>query len=292
MGIDYDKLRKAQAEAQSRMARGGSAPSMKYWKPADGENRVRIMPPWTSEGPNADVFWREVHQHWNVNEGEGPILCPKKTPDLGEADCPICEFVDTLRAKKTDVEAQQLAKDLRAKVAYLMSIVDLKDPVYTAKDLADWKKDRPDNEPPFAVGDPKVQLYAAGSSIYEQIANIVLANQLDITDREAGHNIIITKVPNKDKLKTRYTISPDLKKTKAPIPPDYKLPNLDKLGKVLSYDELNKKLADGAGASFSAALPATTSNKKYEDADDVNPDWGIGSVEDDDLAAEMRAHLR
>lgn len=289
-GIDYEKLRKAQAEAQARMARGGSSPSMKYWKPADGENRIRVMPPWTEEGDNAGVFWREVHQHWNVVEGEGPILCPKKTPDIHEQDCPICDFVDQLRSKKSDVEAQELAKNLRAKVAYLMSVIDLRDPVYTAKDLADWKKERPDSEPTFSVGDPKVQLYAATSTIYEQIANIVLANEMDITDRTAGHNIIINKVPNKDKMKTRYTISPDLKKTKAPIPDDYKLPNLDKVGRVLSYDDLTKKLTEGHGDVYKA-LPSSTPQRKADD--DENPAWGIGSADDaGDLAEEMRAHLR
>jgi hypothetical protein len=299
MALDIEKLKRAQAEVQARMTRGGGGPSMKYWKPQDGNNRVRILPPWTDSGEYAGVFWREVWQHWNVSEDSGPILCPSKTANSEDKECPICDMVDALRGQRSNVEAQELAKDLRAKVAYLMSIVDLSDPVYTAKDLATWKKERPDSEAPFEAGDPKVQVYAATSTIYEQIASIVIANELDITDINEGHNIIITKIGNSDRMKTRYTIQPDLKKTKAPIPANFSMPDLAKIGRFQSFDDMAKTLSEGkAGAFKGASLPANASSHKAAkpakamaaSAPAVDNGWGM-SDDGDDLAAEMRRSL-
>lgn len=292
MALDIEKLKKAQAEVQARMSRGGGGPSMKFWRPAEGQNRVRILPPWTDEGEFAGTFWREVHQHWNVADAAGPVLCPAKTPGSENKECPICEFVEQLRSQKSNVEAQELARDLRAKVAYLMSVVDLSDPVYTAKDTAEWKKERPDSEVPFEVGDPKVQVYAATSTIYEQIASIVIANELDITDLTSGHNIIITKIGNKDKMKTRYTVQPDLKKTKAQLPDGFQIPDLAKIGRFQSYDDMTKLLSEGKGGSFRAALPANASPRNNtRDAGNVNHAWGMTDDGDGDLAAQMRGQL-
>lgn len=288
MALDIEKLKRAQAEVQARMTRGGG-PAMKFWRPNEGQNRVRILPPWTDEGTFAGTFWREVWQHWNVSEESGPVLCPQKTPGSEDPNCPICEFVDQLRTQKSNVEAQELAKDLRAKVAYLMSVVDLSDPVYTAKDLAEYKKERPDSEPTFTVGDPKVQVYAATSTIYEQIASIVIANDLDITDLNDGHNIIITKIGNKDKMKTRYTVQPDLKKTKASVPDGFEIPDLSKIGRFQSYNDITKLLSDGKGGSFKAMLPATASTSSRTESKEVNHSWGLG--DEGDLAAEMRNQL-
>ena len=288
MALDIEKLKKAQADVAARMSRGG--PSMKYWKPAEGLNRIRILPPWTEEGPDGGTFWREVWQHWNVSEESGPILCPKKTLGAESPECPICDLVDALRLRKSDVSAQETAKELRAKVAYLMSVIDLSDPIYTAKDLASWKKDRPDSDPPFSVGDAKVQVYASTSTIYEQVASIVINNELDITDLGTGHNILLTKVGNpSNKMLTRYTVQPDLKKTKAPVPEGFVMPDLGKLGRFQSVADMTKALAEGAGGSFKAMLPSQSANGRV--VPDSNPAWGIGEGSADDLAAEMRASL-
>lgn len=298
MALDYEKLKKAAQDLQARMARGGG-PSLKFWKPAAGKNTIRILPPWTDEGEMAGQFFREVHQHWNVAEGTGPVLCPNKTPHASDdKSCPICEFVDALKQRKGDVEAQELVKKLRAKLAYLMSVVDMSDQSYTAKDIAEWKKERPDSDCPFEVGDPKVQCYAATSTIAEQVMNIVVANEMDITDAEAGYNIVLTKIPNKDPLKTRYTVTPELKPTRAPIPEDFKLPDLSKIGKVHSYQDMVKLLGEGPASDFSGLLPANASDdepapvkaKASSKASKANTDWA-GDDGGDDLAADMRKQL-
>lgn len=285
MSLDFEKLKKAASELQARMNRGGGT-SMKFWKPASGKNTVRILPPWTDEGPFAGDFFREVHQHWNVTEKGGPVLCPAKTPKASDdKSCPVCEFVEQLRGRKTDVEAQELAKNMRAKVAYLFSIVDLADPEYTAKDVAEWKKERPDSECPFEVGEVKMQCYAAGATIANDIMNIVLANEMDITNVNSGNNVYITKIPNKDPLKTKYTVTPEIKKTKAPVPPDVKIPDLSKVGKVSSYDDMLKMLSEGPASNFAGLLTAGSPVSKG------GKDTSWASDGDDDLAAEMRNQL-
>lgn len=301
MALDYEKLKKAAQELQARMARGGG-PSMKFWKPANGKNTIRILPPWTDEGPMAGQFFREVHQHWNVAENSGPVLCPAKTPHASDdKSCPICEFTEQLKSRKSDVEAQDLYKKLRAKLAYLMSVVDMGDPIYTAKDISEWKKERPDSDCPFEVGDPKVQCYAATSTIAEQVMNIVVVNEMDITDAEAGYNIVLTKIPNKDPFKTRYTVTSELKPTRAPIFGDFKLPDLSKIGKVQSYADMVKLLGEGPAADFAGLLPAEGSQESHDDSGSqvrtrkgstkaADTSWA-GDDAGGDLAADMRKNL-
>lgn len=287
MSINIDKLKKAATDLQARMSRGGGGQSMKFWRPLDGRSSIRILPPWTAEGPHAGSFYREVHQHWNVNpEAPGPILCPKNTPHCdADYDCPVCELVDQLRARKNDVSSQEAAKNLRAKAAYLMSVVDLADPTYTAKDVADWKKDRPDSDVPFGVGDVKVQCYAATNTITEQILSSILNSDIDITDLNAGRNVFITKIPNKDKMKTRYTVNVDLKPTVFELPEGFVLPDLSKISNVRKYEDVMKLLSDGVGSQFSAALPeSTTPSEGYVENAEVD-----GA---EDLAASMRKRLK
>ncbi len=288
MAIDYEKLKKAKQELESRMNRGGG-PSMKFWKPAPGKNVVRVLPPWTDEGVFANQFYREVHQHWNVaGEDTGPTLCPKKTPEAStDKDCPICDFVEQLRARKNDVEAQELAKELRAKLAYFVSIVDINDPVYSAKDIAEWKKDRPDSECPFEAGDVKIQCYAATSTTFDAILNIVLANEMDITDLSEGYNVVITKQGKG--LQTKYTVTPELKKTKAPqVTAETKLPDLSKIGKVPSFDDMLKSLGEGPATKFAGLLTAGTGTAQNTgDSSWVSGDDAAAG----DLASEMRSQL-
>src|SRR5687768_3387414 len=103
--LDWAKLNKQKEELEARMARGGGAGSIKWWKPVNGVNRIRILPGWTDEGEYAGQFWREVAQHWGVSEDvKGPILCPRETPGLN-GSCPICAFVDELKNEKGDAQA-------------------------------------------------------------------------------------------------------------------------------------------------------------------------------------------
>ena len=303
--LNWDKLNKQKEALEERMSRGGGG-GTKWWKPKNGPNRIRILPGWADEGDFAGVFWREVAQHWNVSEDmKGPVLCPKETPGL-EGNCPICAFCDELKADKTDAAAQKLRKDLRAKRAFFLNIVDVKDPRYTAEDVAEWKKERPDQDLSFAVGDLKIQTWACQPTIMDQIFSTMKTNELDITDVEEGKDLQITKFPNKDPMKTRYEVTIIIKSPPAPLKEE-KLPNLEEIGQVRSYEELHKLLTEGVGGDFTAdkALPSTTqrstggakaAGKKTEtktDDDELPAGWGGAESDDDgeDLMAEMEAKL-
>lgn len=267
-----DKVRQAKARTEEKLSRGGGS-GAQFWRPANGENRIRIMPSWTDEG---EEFWREVSQHWNLAEDQkGPVLCPKNTPDMDGA-CPVCELVEELRQDKSNLEAQALVKDIRAKTTYLLNIVDMKDPVYTANDVAEHKKNNPDRECPFEPGEAKVQIYACPTTIFDNILGIISSSGKDITHLGTGRNLIITKFPNKDRFKTRYTCQPELDPTEAQVAPGTKFPELDKVGYAMEYEALLELLNKGVGASLALpadntpsvrALVATGINKPASDAD-------------------------
>lgn len=268
---------------EETLSRGGST-GAKFWKPQSGANRVRIMPGWQDEGFFAGQFWREVYQHWNLSEDQkGPILCPKRTPGL-DGDCPVCEFVDELRADKGDLAKKELAKEIRAKVAYFINLVDLNDPEYTAQDMAEWKKSRPEGEVPFEVGQPKVQVYACPTTIFDQILGIITVNGVDITSAEEGYNVVITKYPNKDRFKTRYEVQPELKTSEFLLPSDFELPQLENIGFVMKFDDMRNLLAESFDKDLEDSAGSLGSGGDFSSASNA------GSS-DDDLEAQMRAEL-
>jgi len=296
-GIDLSKVTKARAEIEQRMNKGDRTP-VTFWKPNAGSNSIRILPPWTQEGEHAGAPWREAAQHWNVHEEKkAPILCPKRTPDINEP-CPICDFIDELRTRKDDIQAQQLAKDLRAKSAYFFNIVDLNDPVYTVKDIAEAKQARPDAELKLEAGDLKVQVYAAGPTIFNQILGVIAENQVDITDPFTGHNITLKKTGKA--LQTRYEVVLMVKST--PLEgwsEDVKLPSLDEIGFKQDYNKILETLTEGKGGDFSAMLPSGSAKaalpsrgtETVDDLDDLPESYAGGAGDESDLEADLKAAM-
>jgi hypothetical protein len=293
-----EKVAQAKAAAEERLSRGGG-PRARFWKPKNGDNTVRIMPSWLN--PTADSaykapdavafydgqFWRQVAQHWNVSDDQkGPILCPKETPGLGGA-CPICEFVNELRQDKSDVQAQALVKEIRAKITYLLNVVDMKDALYTVDDVAEHANSRPDDDCPFAPGDTKVQIYAAPLTVYAAILGLITANKRDITLLDTGRDIVITRHPNKNPIKTRYTVVPDFDASSFEILGQ--LPALHQQGYLMGYDKMLDLLHDGVGGDFIAALPAGRAALPSDTTTTTVPDEVKQERSVVDLAAELAA---
>lgn len=252
MGI-LDKVNAAKKRTKEQLSRGGGRGSARFWRPEVGDNKVRVMPQWDESLDGQ--FWREVAQHWGVSSDQkGPILCPKETPDL-EGDCPICELVQSLRSMKGDAEAQKLAKDFRAKKTYFINVVVEKDPVYTAQDVAEFKQNRPEDDVPFKVGSPKVQIYACPLTIFDQILGIIHSSGKDITDLHEGRGIRINKIGNPNPLMTRYEVYPDLDPSDTGFEDDLALPKLDKVGFTQDRDGMLKLLDGGRAADYAAQLP-------------------------------------
>lgn len=278
MALDMAKLQQQKAKLTQELSRGGGQ-SARFWRPTDGDNLIRVMPDWVTEGPFAGQFWREVAQHWGISEDQkGPIICPLVTPHV-EGDCPICKFVDELRADKNDVKAQELAKEVRAKKAFLLNVVDCEDPTYNAKDVAEYKKARPDSDVPFEAGDPKIQVYACPKTIFDQILDAIMDNDQDITSLEAGNDIVIKRTGKG--LTTRYSVSPKMKSTPSDVLGSTELPQLDRVGFLMDFAAMTKLLTDGVGGDFAALLPSGETPAALTSGE------GEASADADDLEAQM-----
>lgn len=294
-GIDFDKLNQARKALEERRASGSDFQSVIFWKPKHGKNNIRILPPWTNEGEHAGSFFREVAQHWGVSEDmKGPVLCPNKTPDIKQP-CPICEFIAELRADKKNVAAAELAKDIRAKTCWFLNIVDLDDSVYTVADVAEAKSARPDAEPEFAAGDLKVQVFAAGPTIFNQIVGIISDNMVDITLPDAGHNLTINK--SGKGINTEYGVTLIIKPSALKgWTSETKVNDLSQVGFQMEYSKILEILSNGKGKEHAASLSSGASaalSAPEEDLDDLPESWqGPSDPEDeDDMAAALEAEM-
>jgi hypothetical protein len=214
MGVDMGKVKqKADEEAQRALSR--QAGGFKYWNPKPGKNRVRFMPPWTVQGPNANQFWREIYVHWGVGTDEDnaqSFACPVKTPHGPGGSCPVCHYVEQLRATKAPEDAE-LANQMRAKQRFYSNIVDLDDPTYSDKDVQEWKARQDDKtrECPFKEGDTKVQVFSYGPMIYKDLLDVFCDQGIDITDLNTGHDVVITREGSGRE--TKYRTRPDFNAT-------------------------------------------------------------------------------
>lgn len=272
---------KAREVMEREAAKGqGFGPRVQLWDPEDGDNKIRVMPPWTDKGPNKLQCWREVYQHW-INKR--PYLCPTKTPDAtpGQA-CPICHYVEQLRGTKDPVD-QEKAGDLRAKQRFFSSIVDIEDPIYTKDDLVEWKANEynKDKDCPFELGETKVQMWSYGPMIFNQLLALVSDEGANVLDFAEGYNIIVTK-SGKGKQNTEYRVRAEFKPStfdfKAQKPELEWFPDLDKSG-LLQFAE-NKELIEavatmklesgegepelGAGGKASPGLPGRSEQRQTQ----------------------------
>jgi hypothetical protein len=209
MAINFDKIKNKQTEEASKGRK--SYEYVQRFKLKTGENRIRLMPPWTDEGVNADQFWVETYTHWNVGQGGYDeengrrFTCPVKTPNGPGGACEVCDLAATLRASD-DPADQELSKLLYAKRSFISNVINLKDPVIKDADVEAWQeaqKEGSEEECPFEVGDTKVQMWSYPASIYKDLLD-VFSDGLDITDMENGNEVIVTKEGSG--LSTRYRV--------------------------------------------------------------------------------------
>lgn len=285
--VDYNRITAMKKELEKKLAGNGpKGPRLQFWIPKPGKNYIRVMPCWTQDPTSMHhgVFWREVHQHWNLTkDSKAPVTCSKLTPGI-ETDCVVCDFVASLRTQKGDVDANELAKTLRAKVAYLINIVDLRDPKYTETDVEKFQEDRPDDECPFVVGDAKVQVYPAGQTVFNQILGFMSENQLNLTDLEKGHDVTLTKLGTG--ISTKYEVLVLAKVSKAPVSKDVVLPDLANVGFAVDNDKLLQILGTNETAmSFSKHLPSGSAAKRL--ASTVSKPAVKATTDDDILAADL-----
>lgn len=155
MGVDITKMKEKLSKRQHEKDSQGRS----FWKPEDGRNRIRILPPKGDDGE----FSKEVSRHFNV--AKFPMNCRK---DL-DKKCPICDAVASLFATK-DPGDMELAKKIRAKKQWVMNIVDVKN------------------------SDKKPLVFWSGPMIYDQILSYFADDEWgDISDPKKGYDLIIEK---------------------------------------------------------------------------------------------------
>jgi len=199
-GINMDALRARLSELKE------ATEQRAFWTPAQGSNRVRIMPPWNELGKIHTEAW----VHWGLGEtGRQMTFCPLKNK---VGPCYVCEQVALLKAstKQVDLElAQRLTPNLRV----MFNVVDR------------------------AAPEKGVQIWGTGIANLREIMSLIADPQWgDITDSEAGVNLVIERTGTN--LGTRYTIRPE----RQPSPLDKswlsQLHDLDAMVVHKTYDEL------------------------------------------------------
>lgn len=261
MGVDLSKMKQVQQETEAKNAKKGGSGYI-FWTPKPDKNRIRLMPPWTSEGNWRDSFFRELAMHWGIGteEEKQHFSCPTRSkhgPEVQSKACPICMQVEKLRGSGNPADAEY-ANELRARTRYYSNIVDMADPVYTAKDVLEWQTKQQDKtrECPFTAGDTKVQVYSYGPQVFDELLAVFADQGIDITDFSSGHDIIITR--EGAGRTTKYKTRPDFQATVFKFigkPYLEVLPNLDT---IVTFQPLQAMQAalDGAPASPQLSAPA------------------------------------
>lgn len=259
MGVDLGLMKKVAEEQEVKNARrtGGSHI---YWSPKLDKNRIRLMPPWTSEGDWRDSFFRELAMHWGVGSDEEKkhFPCPTKSkhgPEVTSKACPVCIQVERLRASGNPADAE-FANELRARVRYYSNIVDMNDAVYTSKDVTEWHSNQQDKtrECPFTASDTKVQVYQYGPTVFDELLAVFAEQGIDITDFKSGHDIIITK-EGQGRM-TKYKTRPDFQATQFNFTGKPFLEVLPNLSTIVQFQPLTVMQAALDGVPSVAALPA------------------------------------
>ncbi len=157
MGINLDKMREKLAALRGEGKSGDSV----FWRPAEGDQDIRIVP--TADG---DPF-KEMHFHYNVEKGG--FLWPKR--NFGD-DCPVCDFASQLWREgvdNNDEHSKKTAKSLFVRQRFFSPVM-----VRGAEDLG-------------------VRIWGYGKTAYENLLSLVLNPEYgDITDTESGTDLTLT----------------------------------------------------------------------------------------------------
>lgn len=210
--VDLEALRRKSEEIKARSTGN-------FWVPAEGENMIRVLPPW----PGSNAFYFEMFSHWVQIASRGSVCLQRH---YGQA-CFLCEEVQTLR-KEGDRKA---ARALSPQSRYLLNIIDLKDP---------------------GTG---VQLFNACSSVFQDIAGYCLDPDWgDVTDPEVGFDLAMERISQTGV--TNYNVRP--RRNPTPLADMKWLEDLQDLSKIIepdTYEIQRELLGVEAPASPTDGLP-------------------------------------
>lgn len=143
---DYARTMDKRATRQGGNFQGIIRDDYRTWRPAKGDNFIRILPPTWEDAQHYGI---DVFVHYNVGPDRATVLCLNQ---MQRKPCPICQA--KMRADREKDE--ELAKALGARSQTLVWMVDLKDKAKgplvwamaftTERDIAKLSKDRQTGE--------------------------------------------------------------------------------------------------------------------------------------------------
>ena len=212
MPIDFEKIKRK----VEQLSNGGARKTV-FWSPKPGKDAVIRILPWP-DGNDGQPF-KERSFYYNIGDGKG-ILAPSQ---FGKPD-PIQTTINKLREEGTPA-AMDAAKKLYSKRRYFAPII--------------------------VRGEEHegVKLWSFGKKVCETLLQIMLEDFGDITDPKTGRDVTIkcTQQPGQQFSESR----PFPKGTSTPLGPAKEakewlsnVPNLDDIYKLLSYDEIEKRVND------------------------------------------------
>lgn len=203
-----DRYKQDLEETKRRGAGGG------WYGLQAGNNRCRFLPPFD----DANAFYVRAGQHFGLGaEKKSSVYCPRICIS-SKTDCPICDFVETVKKKSKKPRELEMAKDYAVNVRMMALVLDRK-----ADD-----------------DDPK--LFGYGPMIHRQVLQLVTEEYPDLYDLERGCDVVIKR--DGEGLETKYQVMPGRESTE--VDPDVmdKVFDLDEYVKVrvFSSDELERVL--------------------------------------------------
>ena len=236
-GSNLEKLREA-------FNNSGSG-NFRWFKPEWGDNIIRILPPIDPDG----LFFLETARH-RVDGVWYQCLHYKIDEETGKPSrCPICDARKKF-FRSGDQALIEVAKEIKAKLQYLMNIVQRK------------------SDDPTAV-----KIWGAGVKIWKKILKDMLDDELDITDVEEGYDFQITK---EEGAKTEKGTFPNydsskIKRRSSPLAEDEKaistiLENRIELGEIIKFDDVS--VLQNAIDDYIRALTDATDEEFYDEDDE------------------------
>jgi len=152
-GVDHEKLKRnfLKLMEESRLS------EVPIWLPREGENRIRILPPWNNEG----IFYKEVLFHWASSTRNQTFPCRRTIGD----SCYICDLADSKRM----VNREEYQK-LKPRKRFYMNILDR---------VREFEG---------------IQIASVGVKVLTQILQYFCDPEWgDLTDVNSGRDVIITR---------------------------------------------------------------------------------------------------
>ncbi len=200
---------KALKQKADTLPGSGEGSDFTFWKPDEGNNKFRILPPKDEALLEEGIFYKEMYYHYGIGPENKAVPCPKK---ISGDDCYICEHIASQKKKGNSEAVSDLYP--RARIYY---------------NIWDQSEDA-----------PNVKLYGSGIKIFKEIIGYLTDEEEgwgDITSLTEGRNINLERAGTG--INTTYSLRVSGKVTDASgdITPDMLYDLEEVFGNVPTYEE-------------------------------------------------------